>query len=99
MGCLITPNMNLASLPPNLVMQRTGDLEGLRAAPLKDQRGRRGLARKSSHCFCSSFTTSILSSSSPVIWSRLPELNRRPSNYESDALPTELSRLSERGER
>ena len=26
-------------------------------------------------------------------WSRLPELNRRPSNYESDALPTELSRL------
>src|SRR5258708_6605145 len=25
-------------------------------------------------------------------WSRLPELNRRPSNYESDALPTELSR-------
>ena len=27
-----------------------------------------------------------------VIWSRLPELNRRPSNYESDALPTELSR-------
>jgi hypothetical protein len=28
------------------------------------------------------------------LWSRLPELNRRPSNYESDALPTELSRLS-----
>jgi hypothetical protein len=28
-------------------------------------------------------------------WSRLPELNRRPSNYESDALPTELSRLNE----
>ncbi len=28
-----------------------------------------------------------------LIWSRLPELNRRPSNYESDALPTELSRL------
>ncbi len=27
------------------------------------------------------------------LWSRLPELNRRPSNYESDALPTELSRL------
>ena len=26
------------------------------------------------------------------LWSRLPELNRRPSNYESDALPTELSR-------
>ena len=28
-----------------------------------------------------------------IMWSRLPELNRRPSNYESDALPTELSRL------
>jgi hypothetical protein len=28
-----------------------------------------------------------------LTWSRLPELNRRPSNYESDALPTELSRL------
>ena len=27
-----------------------------------------------------------------INWSRLPELNRRPSNYESDALPTELSR-------
>ena len=30
---------------------------------------------------------------SECLWSRLPELNRRPSNYESDALPTELSRL------
>ena len=29
-------------------------------------------------------------------WSRLSELNRRPSNYESDALPTELSRLGKR---
>src|ERR1051325_8507713 len=29
----------------------------------------------------------------PINWSRLPELNRRPSNYESDALQTELSRL------
>lgn len=26
-------------------------------------------------------------------WSRLPELNRRPTDYESVALPTELSRL------
>jgi hypothetical protein len=31
-----------------------------------------------------------------VTWSRLPELNRRPSNYESDALPTELSRPKRR---
>jgi hypothetical protein len=31
-----------------------------------------------------------------VFWSRLSELNRRPSNYESDALPTELSRLGSR---
>ena len=33
------------------------------------------------------------------LWSRLPELNRRPSNYESDALPTELSRLFKRNAR
>ena len=26
-------------------------------------------------------------------WSRLPDLNRRPTDYESVALPTELSRL------
>ena len=35
----------------------------------------------------------ILFSDMRILWSRLPELNRRPSNYESDALPTELSRL------
>src|SRR5215470_3532311 len=29
-------------------------------------------------------------------WSRLPDLNRRPADYESAALPTELSRLTER---
>src|SRR5262245_8248727 len=27
------------------------------------------------------------------LWSRLPDLNRRPTDYESVALPTELSRL------
>jgi len=29
-------------------------------------------------------------------WSRLPDLNRRPADYESAALPTELSRLTKR---
>lgn len=29
-----------------------------------------------------------------IVWSRLPDLNRRPTDYESVALPTELSRLS-----